>query len=624
MGPIEAADYATSETTKGVYLGLTPQAVKQLTVLPGNTIATIKVIDADDTVIDSQTICKVKGTMVRYSATAYPTNPEDGILLFKTDEIGKYAETGYVLSGLTNKTTYYFSAFSYSDHGMYNLEAKHVLAAPDENEIATVTVSADSGTLPSITLSLTDTTDTSASQTATLTGAGQTSFTVAIGHVYYISASDAEHFLTPSVTESFTAAAGTQRQIAMEYKHGTIYAFHCSGSLSDPAALVTYPTGCDNAGYTPAAVNLSTGAFNYGSWADSEFFMPKPCMLLQTGVVDYYLDPSDYTKKADGVTASDVANTSYAGNAMMEWGLGNGQRIWHKVVPDTGDNTSGTVYISNLQMDASYRAWSFYDANNALADHFYTPIYNGSSISSVMRSISGQMPASSLTAAQESTLAQANNKTSSHIWETEVLADVILINFLLILMSKSTDTQTSYGYGQYSGGTAASSLLKTGTMNAKGLFYGINSTSVGVKVFGMENWWAMQWRRYAGDLNVSGTRKIKLTYGTADGSTVTGYNQTGEGYIALSGATPAGTSGGYVSKMQFNEYGMFGVNASGSSSTYYLDGLWFNNGQTNYACRGGNSGIGLLCGAFACFLDHLASVAYWNIGAAISCKPLAS
>jgi hypothetical protein len=43
-------------------------------------------------------------------------------------------------------------------------------------------------------------------------------------------------------------------------------------------------------------------------------------MVKTDGTVDYYLDPDDYTKKADG-TASDVANTSYDGNAFMQWPL---------------------------------------------------------------------------------------------------------------------------------------------------------------------------------------------------------------------------------------------------------------------------------------------------------------
>lgn len=83
---------------------------------------------------------------------------------------------------------------------------------------------------------------------------------------------------------------------------------------------MTYLSDCDNSSYTPASMNFETGTFSYGSWKKDEFFMPRPCMLKYDGTVDYYLDPNDYSKKADG-TASDMANTSYAGNAMMEWAV---------------------------------------------------------------------------------------------------------------------------------------------------------------------------------------------------------------------------------------------------------------------------------------------------------------
>lgn len=64
------------------------------------------------------------------------------------------------------------------------------------------------------------------------------------------------------------------------------------------------------------------------------------------------------------------------------------------------------------------------------------------------------------------------------------------------------------------------------------------------------------WRRIAGYINDRGIQKIKLTYGQEDGSTVDGYNFDGNGYIALHHATPTGTNGGYLSKMQFNENGL--------------------------------------------------------------------
>ena len=113
---------------------------------------------------------------------------------------------------------------------------------------------------------------------------------------------------------------------------GTIYAFHIDSTEGDPSSKVTYLK--DAIGMKPAHMDYTAGKFDYGSWKDA-FFMPRPCMVKYDGTVDYYLDPDDYTKKADG-SASDVANTSYGGNAMMEWGR-DGKKIWMKIEPDNGD-----------------------------------------------------------------------------------------------------------------------------------------------------------------------------------------------------------------------------------------------------------------------------------------------
>lgn len=421
----------------------------------------------------------------------------------------------------------------------------------------------------------------------------------------------------PVLDETGKAIAASLAGIEKALKRGsyTLYAFHIDGSESNPASKVTYLE--DAKGMTPAGMDYTNGVFSYGSWADA-FFMPRPCMVLQEGVVDYYLDPDDYTKKEDG-TASDIADTSYAGNAMMEWGQ-NGKKIWYKVVPDPGDVTSGTVYISDTQLDPSYHAWNFINNQGREVDHFYTPIFNGSSVDDVMRSMSGLAVSQSLTGTVERDRCLANNKGSEVLWYTEVMSDRILINFLLILMGKSTDTQTVFGRGLDSWSQAALNAYRTGALNDKGLFFGYNDGNHGVKVFGMENWWGAQWRRTAGYILKNGDQRVKLTYGQQDGSTVDGYNTTGDGYISM-GISPTGTSGGYIDVMNFNDYGMFGKNSSGSSSTHYCDGQWFNNSGDRYALFGGDSVDGVLCGAVCCDLADAVSIAYWYYGVALSYRP---
>ena len=105
----------------------------------------------------------------------------------------------------------------------------------------------------------------------------------------------------------------------------------------------------------------------------------------------------------------------------------------------------------------------------------------------------------------------------------------MLINLLLLLLGKSTNSQTIFGFGNTE---TSSVVINTGKMNTKGLFWGSNNTTSGVKIFGMENWWGNQWRRIAGCVVDNGIQKVKMTYGQSDGSTINGYNSTGSGYIS--------------------------------------------------------------------------------------------
>ena len=413
---------------------------------------------------------------------------------------------------------------------------------------------------------------------------------------------------------------------AIRSGRGTVYAFHIDGSEDNPANKVTYLR--DAVGKTPAYMDYTNSKFRYGSWKKDEFFMPRPCMVKYDGTVDYYLDPDDYSLKEDG-SASDIADTTYGGNAMMEWGR-DGKKIWMKIEPDEGDATSCTVYIADYQVDATYHDWPFHNCKGQSAAHFYTPIYNGSVIDSKMRSLSGQAVGNKITADAEITAAQANNQGTAVIWNTELHCDILLINMLLILLSRTTDTQTAFGEGLHTGGTEAiNNNFRTGVHNAKGLFYGTNSGTISdgnyvnaVKVFGMENWWGFQWRRYQGHLLIDGVQKVKNTYGQEDGSTVDGYNLTGSGF-KTAGATPTGTSGNYISEMNFTEDGMFPKTMSGTSTTHYCDACWFNNSGARVPRRGGFSSFGVKAGAFSANLRTDASSAVWNIGAALSCKPLA-
>ena len=439
-----------------------------------------------------------------------------------------------------------------------------------------------------------------------------TALTPSSNDVYYYKA-------FPMSTTGFYNSNSANETDGIKCKDYNLYGFKLDQNESDPASMITYLSDCDNAIYKSAHMNYSTDTFDYGDWDNAWFIKKlKPCMLKYDGTVDYELNPNDYTKKLDG-TDSDVANTSYGGNAMV--GI---PKVYWKIV-NNGDNTAN-IYICDKKLDDDFHCWSHIDNNGNEIDYCYMPIYNGSNVNSVLRSISGKAPMVSQTATTEITYAKSNNIGSDIIWYTELFNDRMLINLLLLLIGKSTDTQTVFGTGNNSSYVSTSNrgVKNTGTMNTKGLFWGNQDNVSGVKVFGMEHWYGNVWRRIGGWINDKGTQKIKMTYGQSDGSTSDGYNETGSGYISIGGATPIGRSGGYISKMLITDNGLIPTIASGSATTYYCDGLWFNNSQVDYACVGGASSVTSPVGTLSSGLSAAASVADVTVGAALSCKPLAT
>lgn len=437
-----------------------------------------------------------------------------------------------------------------------------------------------------------------------------------------------------------------------------IYGFHVNPSESDPFDAVTYLA--DAVGMTPAAMGETT--FNSGSWGKA-FFMPKPCMQKYDGTVDYYLDPNDYSKKADG-TVSDISDYSYGGNAMMQF-----PKLWFKFESGAAEG-EGYFYVSNKQVDDSYHCWCNYDSDGNQIDHFYMAIYNGVTYDGKMRSLSGKKLSSwnttaysssatyavddvvnydgkmykcitavetaetfdpnkwaqfgfngNTTGQEEIDAAVANDTTAKSEWYTDVWCDRVVITALLYLMGKSLALQGTYGRGIDTGSQSAAQSYVTGAADDKGLFYGNTSSGNSVvKAFGIENFWACKWHRTAGLMGLSnGKTAYKMTYSSADGSTATAYNSDGTGYLINNTVRP---SAGYISKMGFGNWGIVPIiTTGGSSSTYYCDYLYGSNSILSFAIVGGASNSSLNCG-FSFALGSKFTNRDWDIASALSCKPL--
>lgn len=389
----------------------------------------------------------------------------------------------------------------------------------------------------------------------------------------------------------------------------------------------------DNANFKPLTVDLETGKVDYGDWKDA-FFMPRSCMLRSDGTVAYYLDENDETKKEDG-TPSDVSNPDFDGNAMMEFGSDLSPiyiGIDANYAPGVPADLGYKVTISNYQVSQSGNietstAWPFF-GQHSIVTHFYMPKYNSSFINGKLRSLSGQHivgkeTGKGFTAEQEMEYAKANGIG----WCTETKAQVDFINILLALITKSVDSQSVLGKGYVNAERDHINLLDTGTANGKGMFYGTSSGTTCVKVFGMENWWGNQLRRYAGHVMDKGVQKIKLTYGTEDGSTAVDYNTTGDGYITIDNvelSNEAGDTSGYGYPKEMSVIHRTLVPRGmlyKSSLTTYCDEVTYDNSVIEYALHGSDLSSADNGGMWAVTLNCHPSLTHWTFGAGISYTP---
>jgi hypothetical protein len=383
---------------------------------------------------------------------------------------------------------------------------------------------------------------------------------------------------------------------------------------SNPANAVSY-AGINTA-YTPSYMDFSGGSFNYGSWADSFFLkLFKPCMLKYDGTVDYFLDPTNYAYKDDKITPSDISDTTYGGNAMVQIG-----QIWISEANTTDGKKH--IRIANRKLDDSFECYTHKKKDGTYADYIYRSLFDGALVDSKIRSIKGLDICTNQTGSNQITYAK-NNGTG---WNIDEYALRRTINYLLILMGKSLNTQAVFGQGATSGYVSATNTgqKQTGTLSDKGMFWGSNGTTSAVKTFHMENLWGNAWKLTNGLILTGGKLKYKMCEGTGDGSTTENYNTDGTGYIN-SDITPGGTSGGFISESTLIPgLGLVPKTMSGSDSTYYCDAMWFNTSQTGFARFGGGTNGGSRCGAFYCSLDGPVSVSGWLCGVALSYKKQSS
>lgn len=604
------------------------------------------VIEAElppDTIVDGQMLCTVGGAVIRKRLDNFPEDEFDGEELIDIKESTVIYDTDVDVDG-----TYYYAAFPYTNQGVYRRSKvnRAVVNEPPLTEKFYLEREYDSNN-NSVAVKMTvelqteyvgayirkssthypvDENDGEFVSEISSSGVYRDTDVVANAMYYYA--------IFPYTASGVIGRSEKNRAYCIPRNCEYYFGYDIDLNNPDPAARVSYPIDVDNYEYDQAFMDYTNKVFNYGDWPSEagDKFMPKPCMLTYGGVVDHYLDPGDYTKQSDGVTASRVRDPAFEGNAMMEW-----PKIYTKREEING------VYkfrCSDVKYDDTWECWCNYDKNDNEIDHFYTSIYTCSGYGGKLRSISklyhtpynkwnggatDTTSSSTMTFTETIGYAQLNGDD----WYIDVLADRLLIQDLLVMMAKTTNCQTAYGFGDAASGSSSSdATLRSGECDLQGMFYGYSSEYSPVKVFGMEHWWGNYGRWLAGLIGIGQKwgLKFKVTRGMKDGTTVSDYNTDGSGYYdyikPIKNSNISNDITGYIAKCETTPFGRIPITDNGSSTTYECDLMYIQYSySTKIALTGGNYGSGLSAGPFMVNFNNGANSVVSGTITGLSCKP---
>jgi len=360
----------------------------------------------------------------------------------------------------------------------------------------------------------------------------------------------------------------------------------------------------------------------------------KRCVLNDDGSVNYYLDPTDSTKKLDG-TAANIDGTD--GNVMVEI-----PRFYFRQVRD---GSTLEWQISDVPL-AGYQLHPAFFKNGEIVDFRYIGAYDacvyddsaGTYIAGLnlddntgnidtandkLASVSGIYPMVGVTRDECRSLA-ANNGTG---WRQQDFWLTCAVQMLYLVEFGDFNSQSNLGDGNTNGGYIGSSATQSDsphTVAGASNSFGNTSTdgsqpSAGAKpgtaymsYRGIENFFGNCWNWVDGVNIGSGVQgdwhASNNDTDFADGTTTN--------YEFLVNSMPAD---GYVEDIA-DVAGAFIPSATGGSSSTYLSDFFFDdNGNTNrVALFGGNASNGARVGAFSWYVFFSSGSASRVIGARLS------
>lgn len=597
----------------------------------------LKFLEPEDSYSDGNLICSVGGVMIRMSETGYPTNTSEGELVIDNKELGKYETEEFVVGGLVEGKTYYFSAFPYSTQGVFNLatnESNHASAAPADGEKVNITINIDDDSaFNSVSVTCVNETDGTKTKSATLTATQRTcSFTVPIGDTYHIEYGAEDGYSKPDNTVSKVSVAGA----TTDYE-ATYYYFTATINVTFPAGATLT---CASGGTTYTATT-STGSYQFkvhavGTWVvtatqNGESVSSNVVITsdgqtesVELSFVKIYGISRDKTAsspvwartdEAVGMTATASVGTT-AGASDFD-----NCYPWSGIVRETLSTGDVMVKIPKFYFqryregniehiriaDKNTTGFELHPAfkhAGVEVDYIYVGAYKTSSNN---KSVSGASPQVSQTRATFRSNAKAKGAGWS-LWDVAVLS---AIQMLMLVEFATNNMQSAIGRGYCDSNSAA---ISTGSCNSVSNLTGRPAGTDGkvdVVWRGIEGLWGNVWEW------VDGVNWNDGTYYVCNDPSKYA-DDTATNYTALSFKGATNWSSSYITEEGLdtgdNEHVMLPAAAgSGSESTYDCDACWSSTGWRVFN-RGGCWNFGSECGLFTARLNFTSSGSYTNIG----------
>ena len=468
------------------------------------------------------------------------------------------------------KTSTGTASFTVNEAGTYSASAVYENVSSNTISVAATTSGSTYNTSVTF-ITLTVTVDSGSTVIATK---GSSTYTkVSTGTAVFYLPSTGTWAVTSSLsgdTTSGSVSISSYGAYALTLNYFKIFGVSIDLTNSDPATAVTY---------TDDAVGMTAGS---SAWDSEVIFKDiKPCVLLN-GVVQYYLNPSNFAQKADG-TASDITSGS-AGDVMIEIPktgfkiATSGNTLTIKVTDNPNAGSDGFKYYAHTRSTEGDRS------------KLYVGAYLGYTESSKLRSLSGKSPTASQTIGTFRTQAKANGTGYDQV----SFFPLTLLQCLFLIKYKNRNSQTALGRGYVD----ASAKANTGATNANGMYYGSTSGTVHVKFAGIEDFWGnLFW--FIDGIFSDASRNILTAFDS--------FNDTGSGYTSR-GQGATSDIGNYMSKPQgTSETGFVAKEVNGSATTYFTDDADLNASRLPYF--GGNWNNGDNAGVFRLDVSYTASYA---------------